>query len=188
MSDDLPLTPDFGIDYLTREHYAAFGMVTHLASALDALLDQIIVAMTKSAFEPAFYPLLTFLSAKDKRDYINAMVKISAWPPEVVKSLNKLMDRTKSAFELRNAIAHCVWKKGRRKDTIKPISLSARGVMKFLGSGHNEREWTAPELIVEAAKIHQIGIDLKEFMRLYGLLSPTYPEKPSSRPVPTRSR
>jgi hypothetical protein len=53
---------------------------------LDGLLDQIIVAMTKSTNEPAFYPILTFLSAKDKRDYIEAMAGISTWPQYLIKA------------------------------------------------------------------------------------------------------
>jgi hypothetical protein len=179
------IIPEFaGIEHMTQEHYAGFGLVVHLTSHLDALLDQIIVAMTKAAAEPTFYPLLTFLSAKDKRDYIVAITKEASWPPYLIKGMVDLMDRTKSAFSLRNDIAHCVWRPGRRKGTIKPMQMSARGVVKLLGSDHNEREWTASELIVEAQKIYQVGIDLGVFMRRYELF-PTFPEKPPSPPRPT---
>ena len=176
-----------GLEYMTQDHYAAFGIVVHLTSQLDATLDQIIVAMANAATQPTFYPLLTFLSAKDKRDYIVAMAKVAQWPPYAIKGMGGLMDRAKSASDLRNDIAHCLWKKGRRKGTIKPIVLSARGAIKVLGSGNNEREWTAAELIAEAKKIHQIGIDLRTFMLRYGLV-PALPEIPPPTPSPMRNR
>jgi hypothetical protein len=169
-----------GLEHLSREHYAGFGMVITMTCHLDGLLDQIIVAMTKSANEPAFYPLLTFLGANNKRDYIKAMAKVSKWPPYAIEGLSDLMDRTKSAFAVRNDIAHCTWKPGRRKGSIKPIFLSARGVLKVLGSGHNEREWTAAQLEAEARKIHELGLDLAKFMHRYGLVS--VPETPPPRP------
>jgi hypothetical protein len=46
-----------GLEHLSREHYAGFGMVITMTCHLDGLLDQIIVAMTNSANEPAFYLL-----------------------------------------------------------------------------------------------------------------------------------
>jgi hypothetical protein len=91
------------------------------------------------------------------------------------------MDRAKPAFALRNDIAHNVWRKGRRAGAIKPMSMSARGALKLLGSEHNEREWTAPQLKAEAQKIHELGVDLAKFMRRYELVS--LPEKPPSRPA-----
>jgi hypothetical protein len=180
--------PDFaGLEHMTQEHYTGFGVVVHLISHLDALLDQIIIAMTKSAAQPTFYPLLTFLSAKDKRDYIVAIAKVASWPPYAIKGMVDLMERAKSAFTLRNDIAHCVWRAGRRKGAIKPMLMSARGAVKLLGSDHNEREWTALELMAEAQKIYQVGIDLGAFMRSYGLF-PTFPETPPSPPRPTQNR
>ena len=76
-----------GLEYMTNDHYAGIGMVITMTCHLDGLLDQIIVAMTKSTNEPAFYPILTFLSAKDKRDYIEAMAGISTWPQYLIKAL-----------------------------------------------------------------------------------------------------
>jgi hypothetical protein len=114
-----------GLEHMTHDHYAGFGMVVTMTCHLDALLDQIIVAMTKSVNEPAFYPILTFLTAKDKRDYIEAMAGISAWQPYVIKGLKDLMDRAKPAFALRNNIAHNVWRKGRRIGAIKRIRVCA---------------------------------------------------------------
>jgi hypothetical protein len=168
----MPEFPD--LEHMSREHYAGFGMVITMTCQLDGLLDQIIVAMTKA--EPPAYPLLTFLSAKDKRDYIVAMAGVSTWPPYASKGMVGLMKRVKTAFDLRNTIAHAVWRKGRRAGTIKPMSMSARADLKILGSEPNEREWTAPHLIAEAHKIHELGTDLAKFMRRYGL-APTSPEK-----------
>jgi len=178
---------DFDLDYITRDHYAGFGMIVHLTSTIDSSLDQIIVAMTQTGAQPAFYPLLTFLNNKDKRDYITAMAKVSRWPPYAVKGLADLMERVKTAFALRNDIAHCVWKPGRKRGAIKPISLSARGVIKALRSDHNEREWTAEQLIAEASRIHQLGIELAHFMVRYELV-PTFPDKPPPTPRPIRHR
>lgn len=176
--------PDFGLDYMTPEHYAAFGMIVTMASHIDSLLDQIIVAMTQSANKPAFYPLLTFLSAKDKRDYIEAMAGVSTWPPYAIKGIVQLMGRAKNVFSFRNDVAHLVWRKGRKLGTIKPMSLSARSVLKVLGHEHNEREWTAAQLKAEAHKMRELGLDLAKFMTRYGLVA--LPEKPPPRPPVTR--
>lgn len=176
--------PDFGLDHITPDHYIGFGMIIHLTNLLDSNLDRIVVAMTKTANEPTFYPILSFLSNKDKRDYIVAMAKVATWPEYASKGLVDLMDRVKSAFSIRNEVAHCTWKKGRRKATIKPISLSARGVMKILGSGHNEKEWTATELVVEAKKIFQLLNELTAFMERYGLVPPS-PDRHLAALAPT---
>jgi hypothetical protein len=168
-----------GLEHMSRDHFAAFGMIVTMTSHLDALFDQIIVAMTESANKPAFYPILTFLSAKDKRDYIQAMARISTWPPYAIDGIMRLMDRAKTVFSLRNDVAHLVWRKGRKPGTIKPMSLSARSVLKVLGSEHNEREWTAAQLEAEAHKIHELGLELARFMDRYGLVA--LPEKPPPR-------
>jgi hypothetical protein len=178
-------SPDSGFGHMTRDHYAGFGMIMHLTSMIDGALDQIIVSMTRTATQPAFYPILTFLSNKDKRDYITAMAKVSRWPPYAIKGIADIMDRVKTAASLRNDIAHCVWKPGRRKGAIKPVSLSARGVLKALGSDHNEREWTADQLMAEAKRIHELGTELAQFMKNYGLV-PTFPETPSPEPPVAR--
>jgi hypothetical protein len=165
-------TPDFGLPYITEEHYTGFGMIVHMCSHIDAMIDRIIVSMNKSHALPQFYPLLTFLSSRDKRDYVIALAKISTLPPWAVNGLETFMDRAKTAFALRNDVAHNLWRRGRRKGTIKPTVLSARGVLKILGISHNEREWTASQLIAEAQKIHALGVELNMFMRSYDLDPP----------------
>ena len=171
----------FGLKYMTRGHYTGFGKIVNLTSQIDGLLDGIVVAMTHAEY-PTFLPILTFLTPKDKRDYIVAMATVSTFPNFATKGLIDLMERTKGAFSLRNTIAHCVWKKGRRAGAIKPLILSARGALKVLGIDHNEKEWTAPQLADEAGKIHQLGLDIATFMQSYGL-NPALPRiRPPASP------
>jgi hypothetical protein len=108
---------------MTQDHYAAFGIVVHLTSQLDATLDQIIVAMANAATQPTFYPLLTFLSAKDKRDYIVAIAKVAQWPPYAIKGMGGL----------RNDIAHCLWKKGVAKGPLSPSSSRPEAQSRYSG-------------------------------------------------------
>src|ERR1700688_328864 len=64
--------------------------------------------------------------AKDKRDYVIAKATISTWPTDAMKEFEKLMERTRTTFGVRNVIAHYMWKKDTRACAIKPINLSAR--------------------------------------------------------------
>ena len=154
--------------HITPAHYTGFGMIVNMVAELDTLLDEMILAMlnNKSLFA---LPLLTFLSIKDKRDYIIAISKESNLPPYAIDGLEKLMKRVKNAASLRNTVAHCGWKKGRGPDTIKPMKLNARETLKMLGIEHNERDWTAKELIAEAKKFQELGRDLLSFMDRYRL-------------------
>jgi hypothetical protein len=166
----MPMTGFAGLEHMTRDHFAGFGMVITMTCHLDDLLDHIIVAMTKA--EITIAPLLSLLNVNEKRDYIVALAGVAAWPPYAIDGLTRLMKRTEEAFKLRNDIAHNVWRKGRRPGTIKPISIRARRTLKMLGSGHNEREWTAAQLEAEARKFHQLGLELAQFMKQYGLAPP----------------
>jgi len=43
-------------------------------------------------------------------------------------------------------------------------------VLKILGIEHNEKQWTAKELMAEAVRFQEIGHDLTAFMKRYGLI------------------
>jgi hypothetical protein len=60
---------------MTRDHYAAFGLITRIVAEIDGLLDQIIIAIVKG--QPTILPILAMLGTKDKMDYIEAMAKLS---------------------------------------------------------------------------------------------------------------
>jgi len=154
--------------WVTPDHYMAFGMIVNIVAEMEGLLDEVIFAITKA--DHTILPLLTFLSGKDKRDYILAMAKESQWPPYLVKGMEGLLDRIKKAADLRNDVAHSSWSEGRKQGTIKLAKLSARGTLRMVGVGHNEKEWTAAELKAEALKFQALGRDLLMFMRQYGLV------------------
>ena len=149
--------------HVTDEHFAGFGMIVNLFAEIETFLDEMIVAITKA--DPAFIvPLLTFLSMKNKRDYIAAMVNESVLSDNEKRRLEKIFSKIHKRAATRNNIAHWGWKPGKKPGTIKPFFLSARGVLKMLGIEHNEKEWTAGELKEEAAKIQNLCVELIRFM------------------------
>ena len=153
---------------LSYEHYAAFGMIIRVVAELDALLDQIIVAIIQG--QPVILPLLTLLGTRDKTNYIVAMVKELTFPPIVRDGLERLIERVKSTQGLRNQIAHGGWIEGRKPGAIKPITMSAQATLKLLGLDTREKQWTAKELFAEAKRFEEIGRDLALFMKRYGLI------------------
>jgi hypothetical protein len=159
-------------NHITEEHYAAFGRIMNLIADIDGLLDAIIMAMVQAKQKEVVLPILTMLSSKSKIDYIVAMGKESTMSPAAINELEKLMGRVRKARGLRNQIAHCTWMPGRKSGTIKPLLMSARGVLKMLGIEHNEKQWTAKELDDEANEFRKLGHDLASFMKRNGLISP----------------
>jgi hypothetical protein len=115
---------NLGLEHMTRDHYAAIGMVVNTVAQIDELLDQIIIAMLDA--NPVAYTLLTLLNAKSKRNFIIAMAKTSNWTPEAVSRFGKLMARAKKASALRNTVAHCTFKAGLRPGPSSPCTLGAR--------------------------------------------------------------
>ena len=159
-------------NHITEEHYAAFGRIINLIADIDGLLDGIIMAMVQAKQKEVVLPLLTMLSSKSKIDYIVAMGKESTMSPAAVIELKNLMERVGKARGLRNQIAHCTWMPGRKSGTIKPLVMSARGVLKMLGIEHNEKQWTTRELDNRADEFRKLGDELAQFMKRNGLISP----------------
>jgi hypothetical protein len=84
----------------------------------------------------------------------------------------KLVEWISTKSRLRNHIAHSVWTRGRKKDTIKPLSVTVKQKLEVLGIDHNEKEWTAKELEIEAVEISQLHDELKTFLMEGGDLLP----------------
>jgi hypothetical protein len=163
---------------ITYDHFAAFGMIINIVAQIDGLLDQIIIAMVQG--QPTILPILTLLGTKDKIDYIEAMAKISTLSPIAADGLERLVGRVRKTQGLRNQIAHSAWMEGRSAGTIKPITMSAKGSLKMLGTDTREKQWTADELKAEATRFEEIGTDLALFMKRYGLV-PRMWEKSSGK-------
>jgi hypothetical protein len=154
---------------ISDEHYEAFGMITNVIADIDSLLNHMIMAIVRKDAVAAM-PILMMLNAKDKRDYLIAMMKTNLCAGVPDEEFEKLMSRLKTASDLRNRIAHNRWKSGRRKGAIKPMILSARENLKVVGLEDNEKEWTAKELTIEADKFSQLGADITAFAVKHDLL------------------
>jgi len=81
----------------------------------------------------------------------------------------KLIDKVHDKSNLRNNIAHNSWKPGRREGSIKPLVLKTKGSVLMLGTGHNEKDWTAKELHSEAEEILARVIRVADFFADRGI-------------------
>lgn len=149
-------------------HITAFGSVINSMTRVEAALDAMILAMIGGK-EIMTLPLLSMLGIKDKRDYIAAMSKETYLPPESVAALDKLLTRVKTAATLRNNVAHCVWKPGRKPESLKPLIMSARQKLKLIGTKDNEKDWTAQELLNEANNNERLASEIHFFAQNHGL-------------------
>ena len=71
---------------------------------------------------------------------------------------------------LRNTVAHCRWRKGDRRHSLRPIGLDIRsGTAKLLGYDPSEKDWTSAELRAEAVSLIKLNAKLVMFQRSSGL-------------------
>jgi hypothetical protein len=157
-------------DALSDEHVRAFGSITAYWANYEALLETIIVAVygLDEARGRAFTASLNYAG---KRDMLRAMAaakdnKASSFY-EVVE---EVLDKAQPLADLRNLVAHAVWRPGKRPRAIEPLIHGARGIAQSRGRDGKGRDYTSDDLHDEATAIFVLWTDLHEAAVRHGVL------------------
>ncbi len=135
--------------HISDEHFCAFGRILHAFARTEIIFEGAIRNLINMSPEQAAF-MFSQYSYNQKRSLFQSIIGQVAAPKDEQQELLNLIRRIDKRASLRNNIAHSVWAKGRKPNSIKPFVIATRGALKIHGSGHNEKEWTATELHKEA--------------------------------------
>ena len=148
--------------FITDDHFKAFGRIVQAFVTVEILYAHLIEAILK--IDKASSALVFAPYGYDGyKNLLKAIVSESSSSKEDQAEIFKLIDKVNDKSALRNNIAHCSWKPGRRAGSIKPMVLKTRGSVFILGIEHNEKDWTAEELNAEADQILERALKVGEF-------------------------
>jgi hypothetical protein len=162
-------------DTLSDEHVRAFGSITAYWANYEALLETIIVAVygLDEARGRAFTATLNYAG---KRDMLRAMAaakenkkdnKASAF----YEVIEEVLDKAQSLADLRNLVAHALWRPGKRPRAIEPLIHGARGEAQSRSRDGKSRDYTSDDLHDEATAIFVLWTDLHEAAVRHGVLA-----------------
>jgi hypothetical protein len=159
-----PLEPK----HLTPEHYRAFGRIVQAFVSIETLYAHII-KRSLSVDDGAGAFLMSGYGYDALRNMLLAAISESALSAPENEEVTALIDKVHKRANLRNNVAHCSWKPGRRPGSIKPLVLKTRATLKVLGIEANEKDWLIAELDAEADEILARGLEVGVFFRDRGI-------------------
>ena len=106
---------------------------------------------------------------EQKRQLLFVIIDDTNASDDQKKHFKKLVENIGQKSALRNNVAHCVWRQGRKEGTIKPFVIKTKARLLLLGSDADEKEWTADELHSEADEILERASAFKKFLVDYGM-------------------
>jgi hypothetical protein len=160
---------------LDDDHFRAFGAIIHTFARHEALM---VGAMAKLlGADIALFSMTTAeLPYRAKRDTLLALVKERPLPNEQIEKISGYLCELHKWNQLRNAIAHYVWKPGDRPGSVKPMGLSVRGgEASYKGIEPGDRDYTKQELISIGNQLIQLRLRFFTYLRSIDLL-PTLDE------------
>jgi hypothetical protein len=158
-------------DALSDEHVRAFGSITTYWANYEALLETIIVAVY--GFDETHGRAFTAnLNYAGKRDMLRAMATAKANKATgFYDVVEEVLDKAQPLADLRNLVAHAVWRPGKRPRAIEPLIHGARGLAQSRGRDGKGRDYTSDDLHDEATAIFVLWTDLHEAAVRAGVLA-----------------
>jgi hypothetical protein len=154
--------------FVTKDHLYAFGRIIQAFVSVETLYGHLILRILQ--VDDGVGPLLLSGHGYDGlKNLLKTIISALDITDDDKEAALKLVDRIGDKANLRNNVAHNGWKKGKRKGSIKPMVIKTKGTLKLLGVGHNEKDWTAAELHVEAQEILDRAYALGAFFKDRGL-------------------
>ena len=169
MADNLEYVPTF-------DHMAAFGSIVQHFARHEHLMQGIACALLRVPLSNV--ALLTAgLGYSGKRDAILSLLRDVDIETDRVERIRWFLGELHKHNQLRNHIAHSLWKTGTRPDSIKPLGASARGGnARFLGQGDGEKDWLLHELIDVADELGANYDRFVDYLYAAGLMPPRVEE------------
>ena len=155
--------------FMTPDHYKAFGRIVQAFVSVETVYSHIIMRTLKVEDGAGMF-MLSGYGYDGLKNIIKSMISEGNLSEAEAKEVLDLMDKVNDKSNLRNNVAHCPWKPGRRPNSVKPLVLKTKGTLKILGIEHNEKDWTPPELEAEAGEILKRCLAVAQFFADRGVV------------------
>jgi hypothetical protein len=131
---------------VSPNYYTAFGSIVQQFARHEYLMQGIISAVI--GVNVADVSMLTVeLSYRARREALLSVIRAKPLPRPQLERIESFLAELHRHSGLRNAIAHNIWKEGRRPGSIRPLGLSVRGgKVSFKGIADNEPDYTVSQL------------------------------------------
>jgi hypothetical protein len=151
---------------VTAKHHLGIGQII----VQWARLERSMIPATQSLLGTSVADtvlMLWHMDYNNKRDRIANLIDVREPDEQFKKEFKTLFDRLDSAAQLRNHIAHSVWKKGESRNTITSVTIRARGAIKISGKDFRQEHFTPSRLSGEAQKLERLVEDFRQFFRTH---------------------
>jgi hypothetical protein len=131
----------------SNDHLLAFGSIIQNFARFERIIE-ICISKILLADHALTAVAISNLGYSAKCETLKSLLSLNSWPDlDRSKTVLEFVTKFNSYVPLRNAIAHHVWKQGKRLGSIKPLSASARGgKAKFQGLFEDEKDYTVDDL------------------------------------------
>ena len=154
-------------DDIKFNHFACFGGIIHSFARLEWVIQGTMGAVAE--LDIGKITLLTRdLGYAAKRDALYSYMEFYETPDELKAQIRAFLDAAHEYNALRNHIAHSLWRRGSRPNSVRPLTIKVRcGKCKLVGAD-DEPDYTETELGLIADKLRQIHNSYMQFMKSRG--------------------
>ena len=156
-------------DGVTNEHCRAIGEIIIQWGVIETLLRNMIADLCsgESRYDASDTALEIVLNGMEVRLILGLSKSLVKYRyPKDIEEFERLVKRLEKLYGKRNLIAHGLWTKGDKPNSIRTLRVLTVGAVRM-----QPREYTIEESDGVATRIWECGRDLTTFLRNKGLLS-----------------
>jgi len=157
-------------EIITAAHKQGIGEVVATWALLETQIIKILQNVLDTEISKAAI-IFWHMSHKERMIRLQALVynSVPNANDPIRREFDTLYKRIDTAYQMRNAVAHSLWTKGKEAAAISPFIFQAKGDIKFTGRGIPEVEFTPERLNKEAQKIDRLFLDIRDFFSQHEL-------------------
>lgn len=157
---------------LSKKHYLAFGVIVHSFARFERLIEIAIHTAIDARSFGLTAMTVSGLGYQAKSDLLAALLETVKFPHDHNEVVAEILSDFNAHLNLRNLIAHHVWREGKRPGSIKVVKVSTRGGKRRLqGVRDNDADYTEDELIAIADSLNAQCGEFAAFMEAAGIFS-----------------
>lgn len=157
------------IGSVTPAHAVQFGFIIHLFAKIETQLETVVAGMLGSDLGTAVI-LIGDMNYRQKRQTVLHIHNTLGFDGKGYPEFLDILEAVHKHAKLRNWIAHSIWVKGKRVDSIKPMQLILRSEKPVpLGHHHNEKDYTPKDLEDATRSLAALDTRLVKFIHDSGI-------------------
>jgi hypothetical protein len=169
-----PKMTDSGIYEVEPDHMTAFGCIVQHFARHEYLMQSVMCMLLKIPNSLSNVALVTSgLGYTGKRDALLSLLRDVDIDASQRERIRWFMGELHKHNQLRNHVAHSMWKAGERPGSIKPLGANPRGgKAKFVGHDPNEPDYLLDELTEIADELGRNFDGFRDYLDSVGLMTP----------------